>query len=287
MKGRVAILFHRNQTPADARLYLIHYIADAWRADGLEVTYLFGPERHIPADLVLIHVDLSVVPEEYLELAQRYPVALNTRVADVRKSKFSGLRVGRDSGYRGRVIVKSDLNYGGTPERVLARERGRRQRARDRWPGVADQLRRFRRFRAAPAYNVYDGLDEVPERYLDDDEYIVERFVPEMEDGRFHTRYFDFLGEQFTCVRVSSRGEIPRGNAQNRQSEEVDPDPELFRVRSRLGIDFGRFDYLYHEGTFHLLDINKTPGIGGVRAASDHARKRQRHWAAGIYPFLR
>ena len=72
----------------------------------------------MPADLVLLHVNLSVVPDEYLELASRYPIVVNGKAKDIRKSTYSTLRVTRDDPYAGPVIVKSNLNYAGVPEAI-------------------------------------------------------------------------------------------------------------------------------------------------------------------------
>jgi hypothetical protein len=74
-----------------------------------------------PADILLIHVDLSVVPDEYLEFASRYPIALNKAAKDIRKSLISLNLVRAGDSYSGKVIVKTDLNYGGSPERIMRR----------------------------------------------------------------------------------------------------------------------------------------------------------------------
>jgi hypothetical protein len=50
----------------------VNQLAEFWRENGLEVVYLYGADRFVPADLVLVHVDPSVVPEEYLEFAAQY-----------------------------------------------------------------------------------------------------------------------------------------------------------------------------------------------------------------------
>src|SRR5436853_5983452 len=97
-RKRIAVLFHERQSEEQVRLYAIHHLADVWRADGGEVLYVFGVREHVPADVLVVHVDLSVVPDEYLEFAGRYPAAINGKVRDIRKSTFSTLRVTRDSG---------------------------------------------------------------------------------------------------------------------------------------------------------------------------------------------
>ena len=111
---RVAVLFRAQERNVAG--YLIHHLAQVWREDGLEVVYLYGIERFVPADLVLVHVDLTVVPESYLEFAARYPIVLNGRVQDIRKTVTSRYLVQPGDDWDGPVIVKSDLNCGGAAE---------------------------------------------------------------------------------------------------------------------------------------------------------------------------
>ena len=122
---RIAILFHENARGRDPRDYAIHSLASFWEEDGHRVTLLYGVKKFVSADVVIVHVDLSVVPQEYLDFAARYPAALNGRVGDVRKSSFSANLVDAANPYAGPVIVKSNLNYAGIPERLIAASRPR------------------------------------------------------------------------------------------------------------------------------------------------------------------
>src|SRR6266513_2050358 len=124
----IAILFHENNRKEDLSSYAIAFLAEFWQQDGNQVRYLFGTRKFVPADLLLIHVDLSVVPDEYLEFASRYPIALNRAAKDIRKSQVSTNLVRQGDSYLGRVIVKSDLNYGGFPEQILRRNSSRWRR---------------------------------------------------------------------------------------------------------------------------------------------------------------
>ena len=111
---RIVIIFHEQQRHWAVDRYLISKMADLWHEDGLEVRYVFGVDEFVHADLAILHVDLSVVPEEYLELASRYPITLNGRVRDIRKSSFSKNLLAPHDDFNGKVIVKTDLNHGGT-----------------------------------------------------------------------------------------------------------------------------------------------------------------------------
>jgi hypothetical protein len=122
---RILVLAHERDTPRLMRRYTISLMAQIWRQDGHDVRFVFGTRDRPPADVILVHVDLSVVPQPYLELAASYPVALNVGAADIRKSVIApDLRVLAGDGYEGPVIVKSDLNYAGLPERRRGGRRG-------------------------------------------------------------------------------------------------------------------------------------------------------------------
>jgi len=267
-RKRIAILFHERQSEQRLPLYAIHYLSEFWRADGLEVVHLFGVEEFVPADVVVVHVDVSIVPDEYLEFARRYPVAINARIGDIRKSRFSTLRVTRDSDYAGPVIVKSDLNYAGAPERMVGESHG-----------VATP------FDTPVEYPIFERIGDVPRPFFDSPEFIVERFVPERANGLYHVRLLDFLGDRYTCVRVSAKHHVV-GVASQVGYEEVIPPPEVFEIRRRLKLDYGKIDYVMHGSTPVVLDVNKTMGAGNVTAPDD-LRAMRRHRAAGIYAFLR
>ena len=119
MKRKIAILYHENHRGRPLN-YVINHYAEFWRAGGLEVVSLFGVSEFVPADLVIVHVDLSVVPDEYLDFANRcYPIVLNGEVKDIRKSTFSQLLLKPGDPCDGKVIVKSNYNYAAEPEREL------------------------------------------------------------------------------------------------------------------------------------------------------------------------
>ncbi len=112
-RKRIAILFHANERSVDLRKYVIANLADIWRKSGLQVVMLFGTKKYVPADLAIVHVNLSVVPEDYLAFARRYPAVVNGHVRDIRKSAISQNLLLPDSPYEGPVIVKTDLKLCG------------------------------------------------------------------------------------------------------------------------------------------------------------------------------
>jgi hypothetical protein len=277
------VLVHERQPPERMARYAISVFIDIWRAAGHSVAVVYGTDRHVPADVCIVHVDLSVVPAEYLAFARRYPRAVNAEVGDIRKSAFSRLLLERGSAYNGRVIVKTDLNAGGSPERVTSRGPLRRSVHRS-YP-----VRRLRRalgrsLRVEQLYRVYDSLADVPPRYLDHP-YVVERFVPEKVDGSYCVRCFSFLGDRFISYRLTSPQPVVKVHT-SVSLEDVTPHPDVFRIRDEFRIEYGKLDYVVHGDEMFLLDINKTMGGAGRRRPNAALRAAWRDRASGIDAFL-
>jgi hypothetical protein len=270
MTRKIAVLFHEKHRGQSLN-YLIHHYAEFWREDGHEVVFLFGIEQFVPADLVIVHVDLTIVPQEYLDFAKRYPVALNGRVKDIRKSTYSRLLVRPEDAWREKVIVKSNYNFAGTPERNLGVSLDPR--------GVSNSY-----FWSPRDYQVYETLNAVPASLFDDPNVIVEKFQPEFANGLYFMRAMLFLGDRFTCTRFVSREPIVNG-ATNIGSETIEPHAEMIELAKAMKFDYGKFDYVIYEGKPILLDANKT--TGGVTASTDPKMiARRRHRAQGLYKYF-
>jgi hypothetical protein len=119
------VVLHHDRTDAPRqRGYLIHSITPHLRRRGVEVLHHAGTHGVPDADAVLVHVDLSVVPERFRHAAERCPCALNSRILDIRKQALAGrgdLVVHAPDERSGPVLVKTDLNYAGWPEREVRR----------------------------------------------------------------------------------------------------------------------------------------------------------------------
>jgi len=281
---RIAVLFHERDRRRDLAVYSVYHLAQFWREAGHDVRFVFGPRDYTPADLGFLHVDLSVVPAPYLELAARYPLQVNGRVKDIRKSAFSRNLVRAGDTWDGPVIVKSNLNCAGRPERLLSEPAWVRAHA------ITRRAERFvRRVTGAPLFD--DSRDylvlahraEVPAHCFRDRRFVVEKFLPEIENGLYHTRIFQFLGDRWTCTRLAAREPIVN-TAATVDTADVTPEPEILDWRRRLHLDYGKLDYVVRPGGVELLDVNKT--TGAVRARPDLEALR-RHRAEGIEFFLR
>lgn len=282
---RIAVLFHDRDRETPLSSYIVDHLARYWREDGHEVVYLFGTKSYVPADLILVHVDLSVVPDRYLAFASRYPIALNGQVRDIRKSLVSTNLVGARDSWKGPVIVKTDLNYAGKPERALTprwlKKRPRVQRAARRaaaWLTGREDLPEL------TEYLIFESANEVPPELFARRDVVVERFLPERENNLFHLRMCQVLGNRRISTRVASHQPVIKAGT-SVSSEPIEPHPEVETWRKRFNLDYGKLDYLVHDGRAVLIDVNKT--IGASRQVADAPlQAMRRHLAEGLYSYF-
>ena len=241
-RRRIAILVHeRDGRPFTAR-YIVWALRRLWRRQGHEVLVLRGPGREIDADVLLMHVDLTVIPDDYLEYARRFPVVLNGSVHDISKRAISTQLVSQGDAWDGPVIVKTNLNYGGVPEQLA------------RGPVAAIWGRVTRRRTIDPLhYPVFPSMTDVPPEVFENPDLVVERFLPEREDDLYCIRVYLFLGDQWVCTRRMSPNPVVKEPAVVRR-ETVDVPEEIVEVRRRLGFDYGKFDFVVHEGYAYGFD---------------------------------
>jgi hypothetical protein len=267
---RIAVLFHALQLPHEVESeYLVDLLADRWRQQGHEVRFLIGCRQWWPADVVIVHVDLSVVPWRYLRFARKYPIAINGRIVDIRKSAVSRCLVARGARYEGPVIVKTDLNSAGIPERRL--------RARAPARRLLDRARRVIPVLGPPAapleyvkrYTIYESVQHVPAGILADPAFVVEQFHPEMQDNLYFTRRCYLLGDRAVTHRLGRLGPFDGGVAE--AFEWVDNSPEVLRAAREAGLDFGCIDYTEHRGEAVIFDVNKTVGVSALE--NDEVRR--------------
>lgn len=281
----IAVLFAKHASKLER--YYVSNLAPIWREMGHEVIFLFGTRRFVPADLLLLHVDLSVVPRDYLRFADRYPKSLNRHISDIRKSSFSTQIVRQDDSWTGPVIVKSDLNFKGGPENAFRRTWLERRfllvrRARC---VIESRLRRWRSSQPLESYKVYAGIGDVPKPWFFLKDRVVEKFLPEMENELFHLRTYAFLGDRYLSARLGATDPIVKFR-NSISVVDVNPHPIVEEWRGRFGIDYGKFDYVIVDGEPILLDINKTMGSNPGPRSQGVVNSRHRHLAEGIEAFL-
>lgn len=265
----IAILTHETaDDPVEAGKYLIHRLADGWKTMGLRVAVLRGTRLFEPARILIPHIDSTVRPAEYDAFVRQYRRVANRRLTDVSKSSFSENLIRADSGYSGPVIVKTNRNYGGLPERRAAATSSRRslaERLRSRWAaffGASPSGVAWKRVEwlDVASYPVFQKLQDVPRAVFANPNLVVEKFTPEIEGGHYCVRYAYVLGPREITMRLKSRRAVIRG-ANADICEEAETPPEIGAWRRRLGLDYGKIDFVVAGGKPVLLDVNPTPAM--------------------------
>ncbi len=263
--------------------YSIDHHAVFWRKSGYRVIEQIGIDNVPAADIVIVHIDLTVIPKQYVDLIEELPKAINGQVLDISRRRFSQLLLDKSSRHEGAVIVKTNTNHGGLPEQkaiwrkthfpgkawgsiqklignqtdMPARKAiGRKAKFLDKsWVSVQTI--------SAHHYPIFEDIRSVPDGVWANDNLIVERFLTNRNDGHYEVRYFEFFGDKEIAGRLTSHDPIVRFG--NSISEEEIPVPEEARQwREQLAMDFGRLDYIEADGRRYLIDVNKTQGGGAI-----------------------
>jgi hypothetical protein len=270
--GTVLVVTHAHDR-FHQRQFLLKGLFGPWEAAGHRVIVREGPGDLPPADVAILHVDRSEVPREYLVALRAYPLVVNRAVVDIRKRTFSQQLVVRGDGYDGPVIVKTDRNSGGVPEAL--NEEASMLLGNQAGPRV-----RFMKER----YPIFDAAHLVPGSVWNDPELVVEKFTPEKEPRGYCLRVWVFFGSRWRCSKViGAHPVVKAADAIERVPVPV-PD-ELWAWRERLGFDYGKFDFVLHEGRPVLLDVNRTPT--SPPKLSDAMRAGSAALSEGIEAFLR
>lgn len=283
---RIAVLLYEKDNHQTLKQHLICLLAEQWRQDGHEVIFLFGIDEFVPADLLFVHIDLSIVPDSYLEFAKRYPIAINGTIKDIRKSTYIPDLLERGDSWDGPVIVKSDNNSAGIPERKRAGYLGKLHEK------VLKAIHRFKAgtspltIRTALDYKVYDHLREVPQLYFHHPGLVIQKFTPEMDKGLYCTNSIFFLGDQISCARLKSKNPIVKDHTVIDLDRNVEPHPDILALRKKLKFDYGKFDYVNHRGDAILLDANKTVGWPPNLSDKQEAISKIKDRAKGLYCYF-
>ncbi len=238
---------------------------------GHTVRILRGPIA-TRGDAALFHVDATVAPQEYLDLEHHYPRTINFRTGDISKRKISSVILEKGDAWDGPVIVKSNYN-----NRAKMEDAHNRLAARIGLPlphpGIAK----------GGKYHVLESLGEVSEETWADPSLVVEKFVAEPDEDGFALRTWVFMGSSERCTRFVTADRISKA-ADVLKYAPAEVPPKLRAERERLGFDFGKFDFVMHEGEPILLDANRTPGIAA--AIRPMMRKGALNLAEGLHGLL-
>jgi len=117
---KIAVLVYAKDN-FESRHFLLRFLVEAWRNVGIGIRVLRGIEHFEPADGLILHPNLTIVPDDYLAFCKQYPLIINGGVRDISKRMISSSLVGQKDSYVGPVIVKTNFNFGGKSERKMAR----------------------------------------------------------------------------------------------------------------------------------------------------------------------
>lgn len=232
----------------DGSWYLLFPILMELDRRGHQVVMATGiPDRDLPADAAILHVDATVVPAECLEYAASFPVCLNSGAGDISKRAVSGALLRKGDAWEGPVIAKSNLNYFGKPENAF------------NWRAIqGNRPLPFPDAKVVSDYRLYESFADLPPGLQDDPDLVLEKFIPEPDPDGFAIRFWVFCGDRGHCSRYVSPEWFVKGSNAVRKHPAPVPD-ELRERRRELGFDYGKFDFVIHDGKAVLLDANKTP----------------------------
>lgn len=283
---RIAILLHENDRKRMLKSSLISKMAICWENDGHEVFYLYGTDQFVPADLIFLHIDYTVVPDSYFEFAQQYPRVINGGVKDIRKSTLNNDLLHLTKDWDGPVIVKSDYNCAGIPERLRNGTLGKIEKKMLSMLKSLNIDLHHPKFRSSLDYLVFDHIEDVPKILFYYPSVVVQKFIPEMEDDQYCVRTVSFLGDNMTPKRLKGPNPIVKGETASAIEYDIETHPEILSKIKELKFDYGKFDYVVVDGKPILLDINKTVGVSPNLVSNHGIDKKFRHHADGIYQFL-
>jgi hypothetical protein len=273
--AEILILVHRHGSFVKPR-YFLHEIAGVWHEAGHRIKVAQGPAPRGPragpaikADVAVLHVDLTVVPEDHLEYLRQFPVVINGQVKDISKRAISSNILSAGDAYDGPVIIKTDRNYGGIMEAMLG-ARGLGQRPTVVWE--------------PKDYPIYQHAREVPAEVWSNPDLVVEKFICERRDGCYCLRTWVFMGDKETNSLSWAKEPIVKSDAVIRREPVAEVPEELRQMRRTLGFDFGKFDYAIVDGRVILYDANRTPAIGNF--PREQYLPRIRLLAEGLRMFL-
>jgi hypothetical protein len=275
------------------RRYLLKLFVPHWQKMGHQVIVVTDEEPFVPASVAILHADITVISDASRRLASRYPRVVNGATLDIRKRRYSRLRLREPGPESFPVIVKTDWNAGGGQElrlsilkrplgRLLRRFRLERFVLRQVLSLEARRPWHSRRVLGRRSYLVFPDARSVPSGVWRNPNLIVERFLAERHDGFYCCRHWLFFGDREVTRRSLSTNPIVKFDARLEPSS--DPVPEELRLlRKRLGFDYGKFDFGIIDGEVHLYDANRTPG---AMADPGYHSETTRVLSEGIRSFL-
>jgi hypothetical protein len=199
-----------------------------------------------------------VVPENYLALGASYRRTVNGGARDILKTSVSKHLVRREDPYAGPVIVKTNANYGGVNEFIIATESGQTA-----WydPDVERPWRK-REIMDSLNYPIFASLREVPSGVWKNDRLVVEKFLPErLDNGDYRAYNYYFFGQREFASWLCGPVPVLKSSVTTSMGK-ADHIPQGVRdYRKACGLHYGKIDYTVVNGEAVVFDLNKTPAF--------------------------
>src|SRR5262245_41736519 len=250
---RIGVLLHENEPPLDGTALFVRMFVEQWRSMGIDVQVLHGIKRRAAVDVLFPQVNLTVTPWVYRGFIEAHANVINRDLYDISKRRVSARLVDPGRWPEGPVIVKSNLNYGGLPEERLTGEK-----LIEALRPLFERGHRKKRLH----YRIFDHAREVPPKVWSNSALVVERFLPEREGELYFVRTWTFFGSRGVLTRGGSRHPIVKSAETVVREVLAAPPRELVEFRARWKMDYGKIDYVVHEGVPIVLDVNRTPSAG-------------------------
>jgi len=255
--GSIAIITNEYTSRIAGSRYFLAKLAERWERQGIEIHVSAGC-RHVPADLAFMHVDTTVVPESYLALGRRYCDTINGGVRDILKTSISKHLLRQNDPYDGPVIVKTNANYGGVNEFIIATKSGQAT-----WydPDIERPWRK-REIMDSLNYPIFANLREVPAGVWKNDRLVVEKFLPErLGNGDYRSYSYYFFGQRDFAAWLCAPRPVLKSSVATSMGV-PDQIPQAIRdYRNASGFDYGKIDYSVVNGEVVVFDLNKTPAF--------------------------
>ncbi|MEM9165547.1 MAG: hypothetical protein AAGB48_00815 [Planctomycetota bacterium] len=270
----IAVLLDPRDAHAERRQYRIWPLIEAWKRLGHGIVVTRDPDEACRADVLLPHLDVSRIPEPIWKRIRTHARLLNRHIRDVRKSAISAHLLNREDPHTGPVIVKTNNNSGGFRdfERTVPRWLRTASLAWHRvlWSPAA-RRHGFRWTRMLPRYPVFPSIESVPTSVWANPHLVVERFFEPDRDaeGRYVMFMWIVLGDRGLGRTLSGRTRVVKDTNAKLGAFERPPEMILATQRS-LGVEYGKIDYVVHQGQPVVLDINPTPVVTGESRTDKH-----------------
>ncbi|MBT5901384.1 MAG: hypothetical protein HOH58_04670 [Opitutaceae bacterium] len=281
----IAIMLHERDRRGPNENYRIWPIAENWRRAGIEVQVVHGPKPCLDADVLVPHIDCTIVPDAYWEVIQQHPRVVNARLRDISKTAFSEHLVSVDDAYAGAVIVKTNRNSGGFKDLDFGQTRpqslGDQLRKRLAWhPWLAKRSLGWAH--TLKQYPIFEHIAQVPTGVWDNPHLVVEKFfTPDCDAQGDHVLHlWIVMGDASLGLTLHSPDPLVK-SANARLGTFEQPPPEILAAQERLGCDYAKIDYILHKGRPILLDINRTPTLSN-NAFTQHYINQTKDLAQGI-----